>query len=62
MNKDGKCKNCDWLEIYKGDYICGYVAEVWHIAAKVNPEKSCRKDINHFKKERKYKRYENVTI
>ena len=50
MNKDGKCKDCDWLEIYKGDYIYGYVAEVWHIAAKVNPQSNCRNGIKKFKR------------
>lgn len=49
MNKDNKCKNCGWLEFWKGVYICGYVAEVWHIAAEVSPEGNCREDIKRFK-------------
>ena len=49
MNKDEKCKNCGWLDLWNGIYICGYVAEVWLIAAEVNPKENCREDIKRFK-------------
>ena len=50
MNKDEKCKNCGWLDLWNGFYICGYIAEVWHTASEVNPEGNCRESIKRFKK------------
>jgi hypothetical protein len=34
MTKE-KCKNCNWLETHEGKHICGYMAEVYHIAVEV---------------------------
>lgn len=41
---DKKCLNCKWLEEYKGQYICGCMAELYLIAAYVDPEAKCRFD------------------
>lgn len=46
MNKNGKCKFCRWLEKENNQYICGYVAEVYHIRKAVNEDDAC--SINKF--------------
>lgn len=46
------CKNCKWLETHESKYICGYMAEVYHIEVEVkNLEAQCP-----HKNERKYKK------
>lgn len=46
-----KCKDCRWLEFYEGRYICGYVAEVYLLARRVDPESAC--EINKYENRRK---------
>lgn len=38
MTKNKKCSDCKWFENYNGCPICGYIAEVYHLAVKANPE------------------------
>lgn len=33
--------NCKWLETHNGKHICGYIAEVYHIAAEANCSQVC---------------------
>lgn len=47
MNEQ-KCKDCKWLDCYKGDYVCGYIAEVYNVASMVDPESPC--EINKYQK------------
>ena len=46
MNKKGKCQFCKWLEKEKNQYICGYIAEVYHIRKLVDLDFTCT--INKF--------------
>ena len=39
---ENQCKDCRWLERYEGEYICGYIADVYLIASKVKPESPCK--------------------
>ena len=41
---DKICSRCKWIEKYEGKYICGYIAELYLIAAFVNPQGKCRFD------------------
>ena len=36
-----KCKDCRWVEIYEDCQICGYIAEVYHIKAKIKLRQNC---------------------
>ena len=36
-----RCENCRWLEYYKGRYICGYIAEIYHIASYRDSKSTC---------------------
>lgn len=41
MNKQ-KCKDCKWKEFHEGQYICGYIAEVYNIASKIELDAPCK--------------------
>ena len=45
-----KCKDCRWIERYDEGFICGYVAEVYLLARRVEPESAC--EINKHEKRR----------
>lgn len=36
-----KCKGCRWVEIYEDSQICGYIAEVYHVKAKIKLQQNC---------------------
>lgn len=46
MNKSEKCRFCKWLEKENNHFICGYVAEVYHVRKAVSLDETC--SINKF--------------
>ncbi|MBE7039104.1 MAG: hypothetical protein E7398_00065 [Ruminococcaceae bacterium] len=50
---DKTCLQCEWLEKHKGQYICGCIAELYLIAARVEPKEKCRFDFAAKKMKRK---------